>query len=167
MILVVVSGDISYDDVTVLQRFSFLFQAEDGIRDQPRSRVLGDVLKRQAMQQAGKAMAQQMCQDVKLRRDGDKVIIESTCAMSPKSKMVSRGVMSGDYQSAYREESETRFDPPMAGIQNVRTTTEARWVGACKAGQRPGDVVTADGMKMNLLDMVKAGPVMRGKAPAR
>ena len=119
------------------------------------------------MQQAGKAMAQQMCQDVKLRRDGDKVIIESTCAMSPKSKMVSRGVMSGDYQSAYREESETRFDPPMAGIQNVRTTTEARWVGACKAGQRPGDVVTADGMKMNLLDMVKAGPAMRGKAPAR
>lgn len=126
-----------------------------------------DAASDKAMQQAGKAMAQQMCQDVKLRRDGDKVIIESTCAMSPKSKMVSRGVMSGDYQSAYREESETRFDPPMAGIQNVRTTTEAHWVGACKAGQRPGDVVTADGMKMNLLDMVKAGPAMRGKAPAR
>ena len=44
---------------------------------------------------------------------------------------------------------------------------EARWVGACKAGQRAGDVVTADGMKMNLLDMVKAGPAMRGKGTAR
>ena len=30
-----------------------------------------------------------------------------------------------------------------------------------------GDVVTADGMKMNLLDMVKAGPAMRGKGTAR
>ncbi len=42
--------NIEYINVTLLiisVSFFFFFQAEDGIRDQPRSRGLGDVYKRQ------------------------------------------------------------------------------------------------------------------------
>ena len=35
-------------------------------------------------------------------------------------------------------------------------TIEAKWLGACKADQKPGDIIMANGMKMNILDM-KAG----------
>ncbi len=32
-------------------------------------------------------------------------------------------------------------------------TIEAKWLGACKAGQRPGDIMMGNGMKMNIRDM--------------
>jgi hypothetical protein len=32
-------------------------------------------------------------------------------------------------------------------------TIEATWLGPCKADQKPGDMVMANGMKMNIRDM--------------
>ncbi len=117
-----------------------------------------DAASDQALQQLGKGMAQQMCADVKASREGDKYIIESTCAMSPKNKMHNRSVLSGNFQSAYREDTETRFDPPMMGIKSTRSRMEARWLGACKPGQKPGDVILDNGMKINLSALAKGAP---------
>jgi hypothetical protein len=36
-------------------------------------------------------------------------------------------------------------------------TIEAKRLGACEAGQKPGDVMMANGMKMNVLDLPKMG----------
>jgi hypothetical protein len=36
---------------------------------------------------------------------------------------------------------------------------EAKWIGPCKADQKPGDMVMSNGMKMNVLDMMSG----RGK----
>jgi len=35
------------------------------------------------------------------------------------------------------------------------TTIEAKWLGACKANQKPGDIVMPGGLKINLHDMDK------------
>jgi hypothetical protein len=35
---------------------------------------------------------------------------------------------------------------------------EAKWLGACAAGQKPGDMMMGNGMKMNVLELQK----MRG-----
>ena len=35
------------------------------------------------------------------------------------------------------------------------TTVEAKWLGACKADQKPGDIMMPGGMKMNIKDMQK------------
>ena len=35
------------------------------------------------------------------------------------------------------------------------TTIEAKWLGACKADQKPGDIMMPGGMKMNIKDMEK------------
>jgi hypothetical protein len=32
-------------------------------------------------------------------------------------------------------------------------TIEAKWTGACKADQKPGDMVLPNGMKMNINDI--------------
>ena len=40
-------------------------------------------------------------------------------------------------------------------------TIEAKWLGACKAGQKPGDIMMPGGMKMNITDMEK----LKGLAP--
>jgi hypothetical protein len=34
---------------------------------------------------------------------------------------------------------------------------EAKWLGACKADQKPGDIIMANGMKMNVTDMQRGG----------
>jgi hypothetical protein len=42
-------------------------------------------------------------------------------------------------------------------------TIEAKWLGACAAGPKPGDVTMSNGMTMNVLDVQK----MRGAQPGR
>jgi hypothetical protein len=36
-------------------------------------------------------------------------------------------------------------------------TISAKWFGACVGGQKPGDVMMGNGMKMNVLELQKAG----------
>jgi hypothetical protein len=36
-------------------------------------------------------------------------------------------------------------------------TIAAKWLGPCAAGQKPGDVMMCNGMKMNVLEQQKAG----------
>ena len=45
-------------------------------------------------------------------------------------------------------------------------TLEAKWLGACKADQKPGDIVMPGGMKMNVKDMEKLKAMMP-KAPPK
>ena len=43
----------------------------------------------------------------------------------------------------------------------------ASWIGACAAGQRPGDIMMSNGMTMNVLDIqkgIRRAP-MRGLVP--
>jgi hypothetical protein len=35
---------------------------------------------------------------------------------------------------------------------------EAKWLGPCKAGQKPGDMVMPGGQTMNVLEMMKQRP---------
>ena len=60
--------------------------------------------------------------------------------------------------------------PGMAPGGETKMTIEAKYLGACQAGQKPGDIIMANGMKMNVLDMPKMGGAMGpsgGMMPAR
>jgi hypothetical protein len=41
----------------------------------------------------------------------------------------------------------------MMGRKEGTAIVEAKWVGPCKAGQKPGDMMMPNGMKMNVLEM--------------
>jgi hypothetical protein len=41
-------------------------------------------------------------------------------------------------------------------------TIEAKWLGACKADQKPSDIMMANGMKMNIHDLPKGLPGLPG-----
>ena len=50
---------------------------------------------------------------------------------------------------------------PADGATNM--TIETKHLGACKADQKPGDMITADGRKINIVDMQNMMPPnMRG-----
>jgi len=40
----------------------------------------------------------------------------------------------------------------------TQMTIEAKWAGPCKTNQKPGDIIMANGMKMNVTDMQKGAP---------
>ena len=48
-------------------------------------------------------------------------------------------------------------------------TVEAKWLGACKADQKPGDMIMGNGMKMNIKDMekMKGGRIELPKQPPK
>ena len=64
--------------------------------------------------------------------------------------------VSGDYSSAYqahlvsRTQDESPEDPPSSDL-----TLDAKYLGPCKSGQIPGDIVMMGGMKINIKDVLK------------
>jgi uncharacterized protein DUF3617 len=102
---------------------------------------------------------------------GGKITVDSVCtfgAMTTKS----HSVVSGDFNSAYTVEvaSTREGGPPVPGVApgtEMHMTIAAKWVGACEAGQKPGDVIMANGMKMNVFDLQKMGEKMNAPPPKR
>jgi hypothetical protein len=64
--------------------------------------------------------------------------------------------VTGDYNSAYtahltsRTQDDSSDDPPSSDL-----TLDAKYLGPCKAGQMPGDIIMMGGMKINLKDVMK------------
>jgi hypothetical protein len=107
---------------------------------------------------AGSAMESCGKQDV--TRSGATLTIDSTCTMGGSSS-TTHAVVTGSFDSAYTMEitSKTRGD-------ETRMTIAAKWLGACAADQRPGDMIMSNGMKMNVLDLKKVMPQLP-KMPQR
>jgi len=106
-----------------------------------------------AMREMGQGMGRTSCSKQDLHAEGGKLVIDSVCRMG-NTTATSRAVMSGDFGSAYRMESRSSYDPPLMGRSEGTAVVEAKWVGPCKADQKPGDMVLANGMKMNVLEMM-------------
>ena len=70
--------------------------------------------------------------------------------------------INGDFNSAYTLKVNSKNAGPRAGVPAESTTMmEAKWVGACKADQKAGDIVMPGGMKINIKDM----QAMKGTRP--
>lgn len=104
------------------------------------------------MQQQAKGKADCSVMDVK--PSGNKVTIHSVCKMEG-TTATTDGVFEGSFESSYKGTMKTRFNPPMHGMSESNMMQEARWLGPCKAGQKPGDVIMPNMGAMNLNDMMK------------
>lgn len=112
------------------------------------------------MQQRAQGMDKKACSKNSVRREGDKMIAESVCKFG-ETTATTKVVFSGDYSSQYRGDIHSTYSPPMMGTKESRSTLEAKWLGACKAGQKPGDVIMPGmpgGGKFNMDEMMKKMP---------
>jgi hypothetical protein len=92
-----------------------------------------------------------------VRREGDQVISESVCKMQG-TTATTRTVFSGKFDSAYKGEIRSSYDPPLHGMRESSSTIEAKWLGPCRAGQKPGDVVMPGMPAMpNMQELMKKG----------
>lgn len=109
----------------------------------------------------------QACPKQDMKNVGDTIVIDSVCKFGA-ATTTSHSVVRGKFDSAYTIDvtSTREGGPQMPGGAAGATThmkIEAKWLGACAAGQKPGDVIMANGATMNVLDLQK----MRPPAPQR
>lgn len=100
---------------------------------------------------------QQICSEQKSQKTGDTIVVDSVCTVGG-MKSTTRAVIKGDFNSAYTVDVTTKREgggAMMAPTGESRVAMEAKWTGACKSDQRPGDMVMPGGIKMNIADFQK------------
>lgn len=101
-----------------------------------------------ALRQLAGGMRSETCETSKVIRDGDKVIIDATCKGTRTSTATTHAVITGRFDSAYKIESTSTFDPPVRGKAEGTAVIKAKWTGACKPDQRPGDIILPNGARI-------------------
>ena len=115
-------------------------------------------------------MSKEACSKQDVQVSGNTITMDSVCKFGPATS-TSHAVITGSFDQAYTVKiSSTREGGPqipgVAPNQPTNMTIEAKWLGPCKADQKPGDIVMANGMKMNVLQMPQI-PGMRPQQPPR
>lgn len=97
------------------------------------------------------------CTKQELRRDGDRYISDSVCKIGD-STATTQAVISGNFESTYQAEIQAKYSPPLMGMSEGRSVMNAKWLGPCRAGQRPGDIVMPGGSTINIYDAPRSAP---------
>lgn len=108
------------------------------------------------MSALGNSMGREACPTQDVRQSGSTITVDSTCKFGATTTQT-HSVVTGDFSSAYNVEVESKHQsgPPMPGAQPGQvshTKISAKWLGPCTAGQKPGDMILGNGMKINILD---------------
>ena len=98
--------------------------------------------------------AKQQCSAMDVKQQGDKIVIHSVCKHETTTTTLD-AVFTGAFDSAYRGDMQTQFDPPMHGKAMSKMSVTAKWLGECKPGQKPGDIVMPGGRNFNLEEAMK------------
>ncbi len=104
--------------------------------------------------QGGRQMSQAQCSKQEHKVERDRVTFSSVCNLG-KTTATTQGVATGDFGKEYKVETKSTYEPPIGAMKDASTTITAKWLGPCKAGQRPGDVIMPNGMTMNMNDMMQ------------
>lgn len=106
--------------------------------------------------------AQQACSKQDVHTVAGGMVVDSVCNYGG-ATTTSHAVMSGSFDSAYtvdvtskRQTSKRQGGRPVPGMPadgESHMSIAAKWLGPCAAGQKPGDMIMANGMKINVLDM--------------
>jgi Protein of unknown function (DUF3617) len=98
----------------------------------------------------------QSCSKQEVMRSGGAIIVDTVCTFG-ETTTTSNAVITGNFDTAYsmRVRSTSQSGPAPGAVTMAVT---AKWLSACAADQKPGDVIMANGIKMNVLELRQPGP---------
>lgn len=109
-----------------------------------------------ALYRLGAGMSGVKCSRMDVQMSGSKIIADSTCAMQGPGgpvNMTSHSETVFDGDTAYRTTGHATYSPAFMGKTASDINSEGHWVGACPAGQKPGDMTLPNGMVVNVMGM--------------
>jgi hypothetical protein len=105
--------------------------------------------------------AKDVCSKRDVQQTATGYVSDSVCSVAGVS-MTSHSEISGDFNSAYTVKTTAHTEHgPTAVPRDSTMTIEAKWPGACKPDQKPGDIVMPGGFKLNMKD----AKLLKGLAP--
>ena len=93
-----------------------------------------DIMRQRASQQKPD------CSVMEIKPIAGKVSIHSVCKTDG-TTATTDAVFTGSFDASYKGEIVTRFNPPMRGMSETKVNLESSWKGACKPGQKPGEII--------------------------
>ena len=110
-------------------------------------------------------MAKQSCSKQDIQKTATGFATDSVCSVGGVS-IASHSDITGDFNSAYTVTSTSHSDLGSKGApRDTVTRIEAKWLGACKPDQKPGDIVMpGGGFKLNVKDAAKLQNLLPGGA---
>jgi hypothetical protein len=107
------------------------------------------------MSTAFSPVAKEACSKRDIEKTATGYVSDSVCSVGGVT-VTSHSEIVGDFNSAYTVKSTAHSDKGPASLpHDVTSTIEAKWLGECKPGQKPGDIVMPGGFKMNIKDAEK------------
>lgn len=101
---------------------------------------------------------QAACPQKNVVANGNTITVDTVCNVNG-GKATTHAVISGDFNAAYtvnvtskQEGGRAQSHLPPGGV--VHITMQAKYVGACAKGQRPGDMIMPGGLKINVKELV-------------
>ena len=116
------------------------------------------------MSTAVSPMGKDICSKQDIKKTATGYVSDSVCGVAGMS-ITSHAEIIGDFNSGYTVKSSSHSEGGPTGTRDTTTTIEAKWLGACKADQKPGDIMMPGGMKMNVKDMEKLKAMMPKQLP--
>ncbi len=119
-----------------------------------------------ALYKFGLGASNAMCSKFGIHMRGNEMVVDTVCTI-PRffghggNTMTGHGVTHFSGNTAYHTEQTTHYDPPLNGKTDEVTSIDARWTGACEAGQKPGDIVLPNGMTVNVQNVTGPGSMMK------
>jgi len=106
-------------------------------------------------------MNRKFCKE-EMRNEAGKMLVHTEVCRQSETTLTRRIVISGDFDAGYRVESFTAYEPPpKTPPANDDMVADMRWLGACPADMKPGDMQLPGGMKANIMDLAALGQMAR------
>ena len=109
-----------------------------------------------AMYQMGARMSGSMCSKFSLAMKDGVVVADGVCNMpGPQGNITMTSHSETRFQGdvAYSTTGHVKYDPAVMGHSESDVSSSGKWVGACAAGQKPGDMLLPNGQKVNINEM--------------
>ena len=106
------------------------------------------------MSTASSPLSKEICSRRDIQQAATGYVIDSVCSVAGTS-MTSHSEVTGDFNSAYTVKTTAHSEGGPQASHDATTVIEAKWLGDCKPGQKPGDIVMPGGFKLNVRDAEK------------
>ncbi len=115
---------------------------------------IGDQTSLKDIMDMTRSLMQGMCEGTEVKKSGNSYISKLSCNMGV-TKLDVESVIAGDFDSEYTVNTKSTMNPPLMGNAGSTSSGVSKYQGDCPADMKPGDVVLADGKKMNVNEASK------------
>ena len=123
------------------KRKSGLWETKVSNAQVPRGQVMQQCIDQKTDDMMRKEQESRMsCSKKDMRREGDRIVGDSVCKVEG-TTVTTHTVITGNFDTNYKAEVKSTYNPPVNGLRDSSSTVEGRYLGACLAGQKPGDVI--------------------------